>query len=139
VLRISRNHGAFDLGTRSSYGFEMGIVLRGKGAFYSRRPLTNDKYKAVPVKHLMTLCFSRHRSHCIVAQEDLEALHVTIPYDERRFRVPTCFRVDTASRAIVEIDALIYHHADLERRKLPAQIGVPEDLKDYIRRTFELQ
>jgi hypothetical protein len=89
LLRISKNSGAFDLGTHSSYGFEMGLVLRGRGILYTKRHSVREDYKQVHLDANKAICFSRHRSHCLVAQSDIEALHFTVPYDERRFRSPT--------------------------------------------------
>lgn len=111
AVSIPRGHGAFEPSTATTYGFEMGMVIRGEGVFLSKGLRKDENFSVQPFKEMMTIVFSRLRSHCIfVTSDKLEVLNIQIPYTaSHSAKMPLSFRLSQGKTRIVYDVPTILH------------------------------
>ncbi len=124
AVSIPAGYGAFEFGTATTYGFEMGMVLKGEGIFFSKGIRKDEAYTAQPFNEMTAISFSRHRSHCIfVTTGTMEILNIQIPFAARSAKLPISFRVVWGKNKIVTIPTLLYTPArgrgDFRVREFP--------------------
>ncbi len=139
AVSIPRGHGAFEFGTATTYGFEMGMVVAGKGFFFSKGLHKDDAYTCRPCKEKNAISFSRHRSHCIwVTSEKMEILNIQIPFASNHgTRLPLAFRVARGGNKILGVPFILYAagsngHGFRARVFPPQTPRLPEDLEKLI-------
>ncbi|NUO78805.1 helix-turn-helix transcriptional regulator [candidate division KSB1 bacterium] len=138
AVSIPRGYGAFEFGTATTYGFEMGMVVAGEGLFFSKGLRKDEAYLCRPCKEKNAISFSRHRSHCIlVTSEKMEILNIQMPFTAGHLaKLPIMFRV-AAGKRIVCTPALMYTEGRnggsfRARPFLPEAARLPSDLERLI-------
>ncbi len=139
AVSIPRGYGAFEFGTTTTYGFEMGMVVAGEGLFFSRGLRKDETYTCQPSKERTAISFSRHRSHCIlVTSEKMEILNIQIPFTASHLaRMPISFRVVRGKNKIICVPSILYTegsngHGFRARAFRPETARLPEDLEKLI-------
>jgi transcriptional regulator with XRE-family HTH domain len=144
AVSIPAGYGAFEFGTATTYGFEMGMVIGGEGMFFSKGIRKDEEFVQQRFKEMMTLCFSRHRSHCVfVTGDKMEMLNIQIPYAARHFaKLPTSFRMAKGKSRIVTVPTMLYTEGkdggSLRMREFRTKtVRLPDDLEKLIVTTGE--
>lgn len=137
AVSIPRGYGAFEFGTATTYGFEMGMVVSGEGFFFSKGLHKDEAYTYRPCKERNAISFSRHRSHCIwVTSEKMEILNIQMPFTSSQgMRLPVSFRVGRGRNKILGAPFILYTEGanGLRARVYPPQTPrLPEDLEKLI-------
>ncbi len=139
AVSIPRGYGAFEFGTATTYGFEMGMVVAGEGLFFSKGLRQDEAYVSQPFKGGTAISFSRHRSHCIlVTSEKMEILNIQIPFTAGHLaRMPVSFRVVRGKNKILCGPAILYAagsngHGFRARAFPPQTPRLPEDLEKLL-------
>jgi len=118
AVSIPAGYGAFEFGTATTYGFEMGMVIKGEGRFFSKGIRKDEVYTVQPFKPMLAISFSRHRSHCIfVSKGPMEILNIQIPFASSRFaKLPISFRLGRGKNKIITVPTLLYTNGRKGRR-----------------------
>lgn len=103
AVSIPHGFGTFEPGTATTYGFEMGMVIRGEGMFLSKGFSKDEAFTVQRLNEMMTIAFSRRRSHCIfVTSDKLELLNIQIPFTSgHSAKLPVSFGVSRGKIRIV--------------------------------------
>ena len=118
AVSIPAGYGAFEFGTVTTYGFEMGMVIKGEGMFFSKGIRKDEAYTVQPFKEMTAISFSRHRSHCIfVTTGTMEILNIQIPFSSGQFvKLPISFRLGRGRNKITTVPTLLYTNGRKGRR-----------------------
>ncbi|MBC6951562.1 hypothetical protein DWB58_26855, partial [candidate division KSB1 bacterium] len=139
AISFPRGHGAFEPGTATTYGFEMGMVIRGEGVFLSKGLRKDEAFSAQPFKEMMTIVFSRLRSHCIfVTSDKLELLNIQIPFPSgHSAKLPVSFRLSRDNARILYNVPTMLHTEGRNGRDRVTEFRaqgarLPEDLEKLV-------
>lgn len=139
AVSIPRGYGAFEPGTATTYGFEMGMVMRGEGVFLSKGLRKDERFSTQQFKEMMSIVFSRHRSHCIfVTSDKLELLNIQIPFAAgHSAKPPVSFRLSRDNaRILYNVPTMLHTEGRNGRDRVTefrAQgVRLPEDLEKLV-------